>query len=67
MQRHDTTEPTERSGGKKQKRGTYSSAMTLDSLDSCEEMLLNSQIKRRHGLPSYFRLDGYDIGLRVRM
>lgn len=63
----DRDAPQGKSGKTKPKRGTYSSIMTLDSLDSSEEMLANSQIKRRHGHPTYFRTDGYDVGLRVRM
>ncbi len=53
--------------GKTKKRGTYSSIMTLDSLDTAEELMSSCLIKRRHGHPTYFPLDGYDVGLRVRV
>ncbi len=61
-------QPADRdTGGKTKKRGTYSSIMTLDSLDTAEELMSSCLIKRRHGHPTYFRLDGYDVGLRVRV
>lgn len=52
---------------KKPKRGTFSSVATLDSLDSMGDGYFLNKINKRYGSPQYFREDGYDIGLRVRV
>ncbi len=48
----------------KQKRNTLTSIASLDALECGEGQF--GAINRRYGAPSYFKLDGYDIGLRVR-
>lgn len=51
----------------KQKRGTFTSIATFDSLESVDENFASARMTKRYGHPSYFRKDGYDIGLRVRV
>ncbi len=53
--------------GKKPKRSTFTSIATFDSFDSADHGYFGMRVTKRYGHPSYFRLDGYDIGLRVRV
>ncbi len=64
-----TSDLSFKSGGstKKPKRGTFSSIATLDSLDTMADGYFLTKINKRYGNPQYFREDGYDIGLRVRV
>ena len=50
----------------KQKRGTFTSISTFDSFQSADAQIA-ARVTKRHGHPTYFRKDGYDIGLRVRV
>ncbi len=53
---------------KKPRRSTLSSVATLDSLDNMgSNGYFLTKINKRYGNPQYFREDGYDIGLRVRV
>lgn len=54
-------------GSRKPKRSTFTSIATFDSLDSVEHGYFGMRVTKRYGHPSYFRLDGYDVGLRVRV
>jgi hypothetical protein len=46
----------------KERRG---SKVTIDSLETTA--LDGNNIKKRYGHPSYYKGDGYDVGLRVKM
>ncbi len=50
---------------KKRQRSTITSIASLESLEIGEGAF--GAIRRRYGPPSCFKMDGYDIGLRVRV
>lgn len=49
----------------KQKRNTLTSIASLDAIECGQGHF--GQINRRYGAPSYFKPDGYDLGLRVKV
>jgi hypothetical protein len=48
------------------KRGTFTSISTAESRDSIEGAF-GIRVTKRYGHPTYFRNNGFDIGLRVRV
>ncbi len=46
-------------------RGRRSSKVTVDSLDM--DLGVNHSIKKRYGHPSYYKADGFEVGLRVKV
>jgi hypothetical protein len=45
--------------------GRRSSKVTINSLET--EIGDSNNVKKRYGHPSYYKTDGYEIGLRVSM
>lgn len=49
----------------KRKRSTVTSVASLESLETGAGAF--GAIHKRYGAPAYFKMDGYDLGLRVRV
>ena len=47
---------------KRERRG---SKVTIESLET--DLVTNHGIKKRYGHPSYYKADGFEIGLRVKV
>jgi hypothetical protein len=52
-------------GFMKRKRSTITSVASLESLEAGAGSF--GAIHKRYGAPPYFKMDGYDLGLRVRV
>jgi hypothetical protein len=46
-------------------RKRTNSKVTIDSLET--ELADHKEMKKRYGHPSYYKTDGYEVGLRIKV